>query len=861
MIPVYFHNGGGFDFYFLIRCIAHLRQQEPEIKENESDEAEGVNEEHLERLIALEDGDDEPDYEWEKLKFSVLVKSGERYLQVRLGPLVFLDSCNIFPASLDALIADLRNTEKDPAKAFPLLAERHPLFANAELFKEEARLAHPVFAKMWKQNRTFYREQVWNLLLKKIPMPFERMAGPECWEMDPVMPDRSYYNSRLTGEVCSEAKYEEIQKIVDFFDFKTFGEFHDAYLHTDMALADVIEAYREAFFGHYGLDPAHYVTGASAAWDAMLKSCTGKDRPLQLVRDEGIYRIIRESVRGGLSNPFQPYAKANNVGIGEDFNESEPTSHLKKFDVNSQYPTVMSRPLPMDGGEWVQLQPSKKQRLKQLYDLLEATDYNAEDYAETYLVKVSYYVPCEAHDFIDWAPPARMSVQSAELSEYSKVLMRNRGLLKAPGNPKLMPFLGFHREESLQLRLLKFYMETMRIRICEVYVIIRFDCKAFMKPFIEKCYTQRLQLRRAGRKLQDKVVKTTMCVQFGKSVQNQEAFRNADVFTDRALYEKQLAGERTVDYHSYPSSAGFLGLVYTTKAKPALLKSVPQIGTFVLDEARLDITKYHYALRKIFDGQANKPVDPSYSLSERSAVRAIYTDTDSDIVHIFSEVDPAVKLAEGNLKGDSPCFWDVGGDVKEAEKYLLALGACPEAAKLAAERRGELGGFGDEGAPLCIVEVVALGPKCYSEWQTDAAKFYRKFKAKGFSKQQRKQMTHEAYRRVWMEGKPGAPSISYRFESKNHVMNLVKVQEIGLSPFTDKVWQLDRCNSRPHGHWRNMPEPCVSLCLLAFGLHESGRSLPACFVDKVLSFLVADAGYLALEMRGGSFKGVLRGLS
>ena len=399
-------------------------------------------------------------------------------------------------------------------------------------------------------------------------------------------------------------------------------------------------------------------------------------------------------------------------------------------------------------------------------------------------------------------------------------------------------------------------MVTMRVRICEVHAVTRFGCRAFMKPFIEECYARRLELKRANRKLQDKVVKTTMCIQFGKSVQNQEAFRNAEIFTNRARYERQMAGERVIDYHSYPSSAGFVGLVYTSKTKPTLLRSVPQIGTFVLDEARLDIMKYHYALCKIFDGPSNKPVDPSYSPSARSSVRAIYTDTDSDIVHIFSEVDPAVRLAEENLKGNSPCFW-----VKEAEKYLVALGASPEAAKLAAERRGELGGFGDEGAPLCIAEVVALGPKCYSEWQTDATKFFHKFKAKGFSKQQRKLMTHEAYRRAWMDGKPGASTITYRFESKNHVMNLVKVHKIGLCPFTDKVWQLDLYNSRPHGHWRNMPEPFVSLCLLAFGLHESGRSLPACFVDKVLSFLVADAGYLALEMQDGNFKGVLRGLS
>ena len=65
--------------------------------------------------------------EWKELKFEVLVKSGKRYLQVRLGPLLFLDSCNIFPTSLEALISDLRGAEENPAQAFPLLAERHPV--------------------------------------------------------------------------------------------------------------------------------------------------------------------------------------------------------------------------------------------------------------------------------------------------------------------------------------------------------------------------------------------------------------------------------------------------------------------------------------------------------------------------------------------------------------------------------------------------------------------------------------------------------------------------------------------------------------------------------------------------------------
>ena len=404
-----------------------------------------------------------------RLKLQVLVKSGECYLQVRLGPLVFLDSSNIFAAPLDSLIADLKSTEEDP-------------------------------------------------------------------------------DSRLSGELCSDAKYAEIQKIANYFSFESFGEFHDAYLRTDMVLADVLEAYREAFFENYGLDPVLCVTGASAAWDAMLKRCVGKNSPLQLISDSKIYEITKASVRGGLSNPFQPYAKANNPGLGEDYDPEQPTSHICKYDVNSQYPTVMNGPLPVDGGVLLTLAGDKKTRLKDLNKLLLDTDYESVDFSETHLVQVTYYVPLHAHDRIDWAPPARMSISTSQLSEYSKELLRRRGLERAPGNLKLMPYLGTHVEEALQLRLLKFYMEK--------YAVIRFKCRPFMRPFIEDCYARRLLLKKAGRKLQDKVLKTAMCVQFGKSVQNQEHFRNVEVFVDRAVYERKLASRRMVDFHAHPSSAG-----------------------------------------------------------------------------------------------------------------------------------------------------------------------------------------------------------------------------------------------------------------------------------------------------------------
>ena len=55
-------------------------------------------------------------------------------------PLRFVDSTNIFPAGLSKLIEDCKTScrGRDPGEAFPLLAERHPLFAAAQ------KQAHPL---------------------------------------------------------------------------------------------------------------------------------------------------------------------------------------------------------------------------------------------------------------------------------------------------------------------------------------------------------------------------------------------------------------------------------------------------------------------------------------------------------------------------------------------------------------------------------------------------------------------------------------------------------------------------------------------------------------------------------------------
>ena len=697
---------------------------------------------------------------------------------------------------------------------------------------------------------------MWQLLLKKIPMPFDVMCDPDCWTWPALLPQDAY-NSVLEGVDCSDQKYAEVKEVVEFLGFKNFGEFHDAYLSTDMALADVLEHYRETFWEHFRLDPCQYLTHASASHDAMLRMCCPREeRCLGLMTDPRIYQLTKHNIRGGLGHIAQPFAKANNPML-PDFEPQLDRSWILFYDVNSMYPSIMAKPLPVDGGEWIELPKKKKDRLRRLNALFDVVNYDRDDEEVCYMVEVSFDTPWHRHSTVDWAPVCKMSVGKSMLSPYTLSLIQPGQVLS--DTPKLVPYLGVHVKEAVDLRYLKFIMDVLGVRVFDFHSCVKFKCAPFMKDFVSQTVQTRRELKKAGRKLQAEVQKLTGNVQYGKMVQNQESFRSTLVYVDGLKFQKKAGGPDMLDVHpQIMEEHAFLGFVDVQKAgKAKVLKSFLQGGWKVLEESRLLMLKAHCRLRTVFDGHLMKSVDPpeGESMRPESHVRWLGGDTDSSVIQVYGELDPKIALANANLLGGAP-FFDVAGDAKGTDLAVHLAPLSQPARELACRQAGALGNFSDELSPNYGIEWVGLAPKMYSLKKTGGED---KERAKGVPKRERKKLNHDKYLEILEAG--GEHRVSFRrLGCAHHINEVVEVHKRGLTPLNTKVWQLDPHKSRPLGHFKNhyVWASCwEALC------QGSGHSNVGAFhlMNHILTYVTGERGFLHREISNGKFQGRLFNLS
>ena len=207
----------------------------------------------------------------------------ERYLQVEWGQnMVFRDSLQFLSALLEQLAASL-----------------------AKVGRENFQNLHDVVTDV-------YPEADVKLLERK---------GVFCYDYfdsfarldEATLPPREVFFNKHGGVECSQADYAHAQHVWNFH-CSSLKEYMAVYLLSDICLlADVFQAFRNQSLDKYQLDPAYFVSVPQLAWNALLKHI---DRPIPLITDPEMYRMIQPNIRGGICHASGRYARANNKLMG-----------------------------------------------------------------------------------------------------------------------------------------------------------------------------------------------------------------------------------------------------------------------------------------------------------------------------------------------------------------------------------------------------------------------------------------------------------------------------------------------------------------------------------------------------------------
>ena len=176
-----------------------------------------------------------------------------------------------------------------------------------------------------------YKEKL-KLLKRKGVYPYDYMDCFEKLSETTLPPIQSFY-SEINKSSISEDNYTHAQKVWKTFEMKTFQDYHDLYLKTDvLLLADVFENFRDICQKNYGLDPTLYYTAPILAWDAALKVTKVK---LELLADPDMLLMIEKGIRGGASMISTRYGKANNPYMGDLYDLYQPTKYILYLDANN----------------------------------------------------------------------------------------------------------------------------------------------------------------------------------------------------------------------------------------------------------------------------------------------------------------------------------------------------------------------------------------------------------------------------------------------------------------------------------------------------------------------------------------------
>ena len=591
------------------------------------------------------------------------------------------------------------------------------------------------------------------LLRRKGVYPYQ-WVDSEAKFASQALPPIEAFHSDLTDEACSPDDYEHARSVWAAAGCQNFGEYHDIYLRLDVALlTDVFESFRRSAHKTYGLDPAHYYTLPGFSWDALFKHTGAK---LELLTDPDMYIACEKALRGGVCAVSQRHAKANNPQVA-GYEPEKPTTWLRYDDANNLYGWAMSQALPARGFAWGDGAAWDARRVLDL----------ADDGERGAFLEVDLEYPAELHESHNDFPlcPERMEVPEGWLSPYAtQALAVARD--KYTSCEKLVPNLRDKERYWIHYRNLKFALKQ-GLRLKAVHRVIEFEQEPWMRSYIDF----NTQMRTAAKSDFEKdLYKLMNNAVFGKTMENLRGRRDIQVLSvNTRSWTKWVASPSYVERKNITD-----GFVIAERARKKLTLNKPvYVGAAVLDLSKLHMWGFWY-----------DEVRPAYPQA-----RLCYTDTDSLVYSIESEVEP-------DFHGRAGSSFDTSDYPKDHPLFSN-------------DNKKVLGKFKDEAKGVPIAEFVGLRPKLYTirlDGDQHASRGDKELKletkkSKGTKKSVVKnEIRFEHYLRV-LQTRVSMRHSQVNFRTDCHAIYTTRTTKTSLSAFDSKRYLLeDGIHSLAYGH-------------------------------------------------------------